>query len=1521
MSLFELAVRSIGVGRGRHVLLGALWIACLAAAPAANAAVQSLDGEWQMLPAAASDYPPSEAGWLPATVPGCLFGAGEGGVWIRRNFEMGSPLSQRQLLRFWGIYFEPRVWVNGQQVWDGAVEVNLPWDLDITSAAVAGNNEVLIWMRDWSATHHTKIPLTGLAVNQDPRTRVTDKIIDPLPPDFLCFGLLDSVVLRTVAMVRVDDILVESTLSLGNTGTAKIQPSLFNAGTEPEQVRIEGVVMDASGTSVASFAQDAVWLYPGSQRIVLPVTSGINHPWTSDDPYLYRVRVELKQVGQTVHSMEAQFGFRQIVASDKLALNGLPVVGSMEELWPRPEYYQTGRAQEEMELLKQRRINVVALMGGRWPQAWYQAADQLGILVFASSNLDCDSWGAYKYTLQAFTDSAKRDVGNVLRLVALHPSVVGVAVARRLVSCGAAFPLTDVKRRELVETLMAYARELEDSRPLFTPGDLDGTGDPDSDWLILEQTLADRPAAPRWLTLFTEGLELPGTPGLWKWDQTKPLFVSGIGIPDADPQAASALLGPDGKYAQARSVALAGEFFKRVREVLWLKGATLVAPEIRRPDRLSFQLPGRIPDWGTGRPIEWVYRTVGDHFLAQQSRPLRWDVVATGVGRLTGAILRIRGPQGDVLVERGINLAPGETTTLDVMVKAPSVPLGQPSAEFSILLEVEYQGQTETRTQVFRAYPEGTLPRLPDSVTVLDPLGTLPAEIAPASGGVPVEGFTDLLDAGRLVVVGPGAFKSLVSTPVAKRVYQDVEQLLLYYVETGGTLVVFKQESYEGILPFQVLPGAPRVLRGLPGHPVTEGLEAQDLDGWKSTDGLVGDSVIVPPLWGAFRCLVSAPSSASAQGCVVAEVLRGQGTLLLVQLDLGPLLAQEPVAKVLLGRLVEYAATHSGTLRVSPRVAATESALSMVLQALGVPGLPAEMAQECAEVLVQPVATALTDSVLSGLGKQYPAMKLAWLVLTNLGQAAQLTPWKTAGLSQAPTLALPLVPTQKQRREMADQFYESLFPVAGLPDLAAGFVPGADVVQTFGPQDLSGAEGCIGPGEEVWITLEEAAGIPIRVDLVADVSSPLTDPVVVSLSGEQTQAVVLVPGDDVQATAVLPLGVALDGVLRIRNESQVLDVLTGHAASVCITSLAAGSVAEMPEAQLDTLPALWMRTSAWGYPMVLDGAGRWDVAGGNIGGLGLISRFLADQAVPVDTPIGITLPASQFDVVDSQLHGLEDDGLYWLRDNGSLTTTLEFPANGPYRILVAGKGRPANNIYPAPEILVDGKLAGTFTFSGHVDTFYADAQVEKGTHTVSVAFVNDAFLPPEDRDAGFAWVSVVALRANFPPVAGIHSVTTPAGLELSPSCAWDPDGDEVSYVWSWSAQDCFVQPDGTSDQAEHSVDLPYGSYWVTLEAKDSRGAVTRRCEQIFHDGSQLIEAVEAVEPLPDVVEETVEPDSAQPEFDFQVGDDVQVAEPAAPKKKSDGCSLGSSNSTSSYGSTLMLLLAALLGLSIRRRNS
>lgn len=85
---------------------------------------------------------------------------------------------------------------------------------------------------------------------------------------------------------------------------------------------------------------------------------------------------------------------------------------------------------------------------------------------------------------------------------------------------------------------------------------------------------------------------------------------------------------------------------------------------------------------------------------------------------------------------------------------------------------------------------------------------------------------------------------------------------------------------------------------------------------------------------------------------------------------------------------------------------------------------------------------------------------------------------------------------------------------------------------------------------------------------------------------------------------------------------------------------------------------------------------------------------------------------------------------------GTATSEIDFPESGKYGIGIRARGTPCKGVYPVAEFSIDGKSFGFVQLEGgQWQTCGTVGYVEKGRHTVTVAFVNDASAPPnEDRN-------------------------------------------------------------------------------------------------------------------------------------------------------------------------------------------
>ena len=140
------------------------------------------------------------------------------------------------------------------------------------------------------------------------------------------------------------------------------------------------------------------------------------------------------------------------------------------------------------------------------------------------------------------------------------------------------------------------------------------------------------------------------------------------------------------------------------------------------------------------------------------------------------------------------------------------------------------------------------------------------------------------------------------------------------------------------------------------------------------------------------------------------------------------------------------------------------------------------------------------------------------------------------------------------------------------------------------------------------------------------------------------------------------------------------------------------------------------------------------------------------------------------------------------------------------------------------------------------------ANVPSGTHEVAIAFTNDYYNQPQDRNLYVDKVTLTEAGGNLPPevspevppevppVASIFSNSSsgiaPLTVNFDGSGSYDPDGEIVSYDWDFG--------DGTTDSGEtvsHTFSDP-GMHTVTLTVTDDQGATDLDTIQISASSGQ-----------------------------------------------------------------------------------
>jgi len=155
--------------------------------------------------------------------------------------------------------------------------------------------------------------------------------------------------------------------------------------------------------------------------------------------------------------------------------------------------------------------------------------------------------------------------------------------------------------------------------------------------------------------------------------------------------------------------------------------------------------------------------------------------------------------------------------------------------------------------------------------------------------------------------------------------------------------------------------------------------------------------------------------------------------------------------------------------------------------------------------------------------------------------------------------------------------------------------------------------------------------------------------------------------------------------------------------------------------------------------------------------------------------------------------------------NGYIADDVNFQTEGTYTFDVTAKGSFAGGAWPIMEVRIDQTNVGTVTVDSSNWTVYTiEAYVTSGTHEVAIAFTNDYYNSPEDRNLLIDKIIVTESGNNEPPIANAGpDQTTDAGqlVTLNGSNSTDPDDDIASYYWDQTGGSPVTLSDPNGQQA------------------------------------------------------------------------------------------------------------------------
>ena len=322
-----------------------------------------------------------------------------GKLWYRRTCSVPeSWRGQRVRLNFGAVDWRCDVWVNGNELGrhQGGYD---SFTFDITDSL------------KWNGAEEICLCVTDPTEGDQPRGKQSRK------PEGI-FYTPTSGIWQTVWLEPVPEICIDHLKSEPDVDSKSLR--LWVAVNDfSEKLRIEAVA-SVAGKEMARVAG------PANSRLFLALLD--MHLWSPDDPFLYDLKVTLKDGDKIVDSVSSYFGMRKISLQKddqgftRIALNNRPLfqIGTLDQgFWPDGIYTApTDEAlRSDIEFLKKAGFNFTRKHVKVEPERWYYWCDKLGLLV----------WQDMPSGNNATVDGRRNFESELLRMVdgrENHPSII-----------------------------------------------------------------------------------------------------------------------------------------------------------------------------------------------------------------------------------------------------------------------------------------------------------------------------------------------------------------------------------------------------------------------------------------------------------------------------------------------------------------------------------------------------------------------------------------------------------------------------------------------------------------------------------------------------------------------------------------------------------------------------------------------------------------------------------------------------------------------------------------------------------------------------------------------------------------------------------------------------------------------------------------------------------------------------------------------------------------------------------------
>jgi hypothetical protein len=1351
------------------VLIISLMVLSLCASSWARQEI-SLNGDWEIQYSHDGEGIP-QGEWVEVKVPSHINQDEEQYAWYKLDFDLPvSMLGKRVFLKFGGVKFVSEIHLNGKIV-GGHYGGWEPFEVEITRV-FGQKNHLFVKVQDVRGVIDQKMDYSERREGERFIEQAKDSVMAPVGSRPDRFGIWQDVSVESRNDVYIDDIFIKTSV---REKSMEVDFTLKNLSDRERKVELDSQVYDGENAQLK--VGNTVAVLPPSSSVKIKLEKPWDSPklWSPESPHLYSLVSRLTEDGDNIDEISSRFGFREFwIDGIYFVLNGTRV--KFLATAGHPNY---GSTKEDAKKLYRdiRSANCVAmrLHANLWPKSWYEAADEVGMLLIEESALWCFAQ-QYALSKDKFWENMKDHLSGMIRRDKNHPSVVMYSIENEILHVGGSrVPKTE---RRLAE-LGAFVKEVDPTRPIMYDGDADPMGIADVENLHYPHEFPDWNLYPNTCYWVDDVTHVSGWPRReWKWEREKPLYMGEfLWIPARTPDPYTIFLGdeayPDSRMARAEAKAAAWsmqvEAF-RAAEVSGMCPWTLL--ESGEFPNVQYDAVKRAYEPNAAFIKEYdsrfysrenVSRTVylyNDTFHPANLK-LIWELNQDGFAVDTG--------------EQEFNLNPAERIKTEIELHMPHVIERTP---LKLNLKVENEGETVFQDVIsYWAFP-GKLLEIPPDSRIAIYTGEFVGEMAIDPGSIKCEVLSELSeipDGVRVLIISPHALDSMKSDSEIPVVGDESSPglVLAEFVKNGGTVFVMQQSYYpEGMLPASLTDHSSTItFKRAVDHEILKGIRDEDLRWWRG-DQIVSVKDISKPTGGAFKAIIDSGGEAGLSYIPLMEVFSGKGRYILSQLSFTRE-HDEPIVPILFENIINYTLKPSAE-RVKAGVTQGELGIKRDIESVGA---------ICDDLTQQLGSKSLSEYgvlILEGDSKE---------VLENLDEIKKF-------VNSGGKAILHSLTSESVRRMNMNTLFPEEIKLTRSTSVPVTIIQHDPVISGLTNQDLYWLGEHVGSWHsQTPLSLDildyaVTKGLPEKEeisrieaeDMIVDYGNPIIQNTGVYMyAGASVSAEIKFPESAEYTFGVQAGGTPYHGVYPevtllvddVRKASVTLDradldiytmtsqVDSGqHRITLAFTNDKYDPVTEEDRnLMLDKL--MYAKSPPTDIRKFLAPAALVEIPYGE--GFYLIDQinwhdravsqdkaswYLTNMLVNLEVPF--TDKAGSVNISGGNMEIPEILGLYnisgevmHLATNGYVYSDIEFASSKEYVFEVSVKGTQAGGEYPNVRLLIDDKTIGDkmINFPGWEKLTFK-AFVNEGLHRVSIAFTNDLWAPPEDRNLDIRGISI-----------------------------------------------------------------------------------------------------------------------------------------------------------------------------------